>query len=181
MKALRRIIGAVLVVAAGVIVYDFGLRDSVIGQTLPLLLLLGGQVLVGVLVGQLVRSWSAIAVGPVAFVAVYLAAALLPSTGPLAGILLVAGDDTTVGELAGGSAVLGTIFLLTLLCSLLALGIAIGTTRGIRLQQHATPHRVRALPLEVAMADFAHIEHIEHIATVPAHDATPEPFELVHR
>jgi hypothetical protein len=178
MKALRRIVGAALVIAVGVIIYDFGLRDGVMGQTLPLLLLLGGQVLVGVLVGQLVRSWSAVVVGPVAFVAVYLAAALLPSTGPMAGILLVASGDTTSGELAGGSPVLGTVFLLTMLCSLLALGIAIGTTRGIRLQRRATSRRVRTLPLDVAMADLA---HIEHSGPTYAPDSMREPLELVHR
>jgi hypothetical protein len=162
MNTLKRIAGTVLVLGAGITIYELAVQASLIGQTLPLLLILAAQLQVGNLTGALMCSWRALAIAPLTFVAGFLAAAqpqvhdLLPSISPSDGTAYVA-------SLAGGSAALGLVFVLTLLCSLLALGTAIGTTRGIR-ASHArrlAATRSAHLPsVEYVMEELDHIEHM---------------------
>lgn len=176
MKTARLALGTGLVIAGGLIAYDLAVSYGLIGQTLPLLLLLAAQVLFGGLAGQLMRSWRAVALGPAAFVVGFLAGGSLQSTGwmpnaPESG----AESGTAIGALAGGSFILGVAFVLVLLCALLAIGIAIGATRGIRRQRrpqtHRTHmHRIHTVPLEEALADLNHIEQF-----VTSDTPAPEP------
>jgi hypothetical protein len=185
MNMLRGTLAAMLLIAGGIIVYDLAVREALIGETLPLLLLLTLQVLLGGVVGELMRSWRAVAIGPLAFIAGFLAAAPLQSTGPIPSVPAT-DASTAISALAGGSLVLGTIFVLALLACLLAVGIAIGATRGIRLQRRTTAHRSHRshrshrphlLPLAEVMAD---LDHIEQFVTPDTHASTPAHRD-VHR
>ncbi len=140
MNTLRRMLGTALLLVGGIVVYDLAVQDALIAQTLPLLLILASQALLGGFTGALMRSWRAVAVAPASFAAGFLAAAPLQTNGLIPGIP-TSGDSAALSGLAGGSLLLGTIFVLTLLCGLLAVGSAIGTTRGIRRAKQATWRR----------------------------------------
>lgn len=123
---LLRIVGTGLAVGAGMAVYGLAVQDGLVGQTLPLLLILLGQVAAGGVLGWLTRSWRAVAMLPLAYVTGFVVANV--SAGSSAG-------TDQLATLAGGDVILATVFLLALLCSLLAAGSAIGATRGIRMEQ----------------------------------------------
>jgi len=123
---LLRIVGTGLAVGAGMAMYSLAVQDGFVGQTLPLLLILIGQVAAGGVLGWLTRSWRAVAMLPLAYVAGFVVANV--SAGSSAG-------SGQLATLAGGDVLLATVFLLALLCSLLAAGSAIGATRGIRMER----------------------------------------------
>ncbi len=127
MKTLLRIVGTGLAVAAGIAMYDLAVPSGFVSQTLPLLVILLGQFAMGGALGWLTRSWRAVAMLPLAYVAGFVAASM--SAGPSAGA-----DQFAI--LAGGNLLLATVFFLALLCSLLAAGSAAGATGGIRMEQH---------------------------------------------
>jgi hypothetical protein len=123
---LLRIAGTGLAVGAGVVIYGLAVQDGFVGQTLPLLVILLGQVAAGGVLGWLTRSWRAVAMLPLAFVAGFVVANVSAGSSV---------DSSQLATLAGGDVILATVFLLAMLCSLLALGTAIGATRGIRMEQ----------------------------------------------
>ncbi len=123
---LLRIVGTGLAVGAGMAMYRLAVQDGLVGQTLPLLLILLGQVAAGGVLGWLTRSWQAVAMLPLAYVAGFVVANVSAESSAGSGQL---------ATLAGGDVILATVFLLALLCSLLAAGSAIGATRGIRMEQ----------------------------------------------
>ena len=140
---LLRIAGTGLATGAGMAMYGLAVQDGLVGQPLPLLLMLLGQVAAGGVLGWLTRSWRAVALLPLAFVAGFIVAGV--NIGPNAGA-----DQLAI--LAGGDLFLATVFLLTLLCSLLAVGTAIGATRGIRMEHRRAWHQRQARQMRAAQA-----------------------------
>jgi len=129
---LLRIAGTGLAVGAGVVMYGLAVQDGLVGQTLPLLVILLGQVAAGGVLGWLTRSWRAVAMLPLAYVAGFVVASVSDGSST---------DSSQLATLAGGDVILATVFLLAMLCSLLAIGTAIGATRGIRMEQRRTWHQ----------------------------------------
>jgi hypothetical protein len=146
MKTLVRIVGTGLAVGAGVLVFDLAVQDGLIGQTLPLLLILLGQFGAGGILGFLTRSWRAVAILPAAYVAGFIAASV--SAGASVGA-------NQLATLAAGNELLATVFVLALLCSLLAIGTAIGATRGIRMDRLARQRAQRQRQMRAAWATTA--------------------------
>ncbi|HEX6817656.1 MAG TPA: hypothetical protein VF120_04720 [Ktedonobacterales bacterium] len=143
MKTLMRIVGTVLAAATGVIIYDLGVRDGFVMQLGSLLLLLIAQFGAGWLLGVLMRSWRTLLAVPFAFVLGFLGADPLRAAG-IGTEIATAGSPDQFSSLAGGNVMLATVFMLALLCCLLALGTATGTTRGIRIERRRAWRRARA-------------------------------------
>jgi hypothetical protein len=142
MATLMRIVGTLLSGAAGILMYDLAVRDALVMKFGPLLLLLGALVVAGWLLGLLMHSWRALLAAPVAFVAGFIAAAPLRANG-FATPFASGSSSGQIADLAGGSTFFAMAFLLTLLCCLLELSVALGTTRGIRIERMSAWRRAR--------------------------------------
>jgi hypothetical protein len=140
---LLRIAGTGLAVGAGVVMFGLAVQDGLVGQTLPLLAILLGQVAAGGVLGWLTRSWRAVAMLPLAFVVGFIVADVNAGSNA---------DADQLATLAGGDVILATVFLLAMLCSLLAVGTAIGVTRGIRMEHRRAWHQRQARQMRAAQA-----------------------------
>lgn len=148
MKTLARIVGTLLAVATGVIMYDLAVREGLVMQFGWLLVLLGAQFAAGWLLGLLMHSWRTLIAVPAAFAAGFIVAEPLRANDLMPyGISTQFATSTQsdqVTALAGGNFVLATAFLLAFLCCLLVLGVALGTTRGICIERHNAWLRAQA-------------------------------------
>jgi hypothetical protein len=173
MKTLLRVVGTGLAMSAGMLVFDLAVQDGLIGQTLPLLLILLGQFGAGGILGFLTRSWRAVAILPVAYVAGFIAASANAGSS--------AGADQ-LSALAAGNELLATVFVLALLCSLLAIGTAIGATHGIRMdrmRQRARRHQRQMRATQtLSVASMPPLASQIPVADQSSHVAMPAEREL---
>lgn len=143
MKTLMRIVGTLLAVATGVVIYDLAVREGLVMQFGWLLLLLGAQFVAGALLGLLMHSWRTLVAVPAAFVTGFVFSEPLRANG-IGTQLAASAHSHQVAALAGGNFVLAIAILLAFLSCVLVLGIALGTTRGIRIERHHAWLRAQA-------------------------------------
>ena len=135
-NALANVVGVGILLVGGTLIYAGLTPWNIISQLSILLVALLCQVALGAVAGLILRSWRAVAFAPLAYGAGFLAFPALQGVGIIPGGIAGTDDNLArVASIADGNFPLAIVFLLALLCCLLALGAMMGTRAGIRLEK----------------------------------------------